>query len=133
MFIEGLRTDSLYIFGTVRISQLVGFLCFIGFGALLVVGILRSKKFDPQNKLDALLIPFSMTYCGTENTDNAEEPEKSESIEDADAIEGTEYGVAEDQTEDVEKVTENISEYTDKNTEDDEEKETEEEKNGEDN
>lgn len=52
-FIEGLRTDSLYIPGTsIRISQLVGILCFVVFGALLVAGLIYSKKFnDPNAKL----------------------------------------------------------------------------------
>ena len=46
MFIEGFRTDSLYVPGTnVRISQLVGLLCFIGCGAaLLVLTILTRKR-----------------------------------------------------------------------------------------
>lgn len=46
MFIEGFRTDSLYVPGTtIRISQLVGFLCFIGCGvALLTLTILTRKR-----------------------------------------------------------------------------------------
>lgn len=37
MFIEGLRTDSLYIGGTgIRVSQLIAFLCFIIAGVLLI-------------------------------------------------------------------------------------------------
>lgn len=44
MFIEGLRTDSLYV-GSVRISQLVGALCFVIFGGLLVAGLIYSKRF----------------------------------------------------------------------------------------
>ena len=46
MFIEGFRTDSLYVPGTnIRISQLVGLLCFIGCGAaLLVLTILTRKR-----------------------------------------------------------------------------------------
>ncbi len=62
MFIEGLRTDSLYLPGTeMRISQLVGFICFVVFGALLVAGLLYSRKFsNPEatlNKLDIVLKP----------------------------------------------------------------------------
>ena len=61
-FIEGLRTDSLYIPGTeIRISQLVGALCFVVFGGLLVAGFIYSKKFnDPEAKLtkfDELIKP----------------------------------------------------------------------------
>ena len=46
MFIEGLRTDSLYVPGTIiRISQLVGFLCFVVCGgALLALTILTRKR-----------------------------------------------------------------------------------------
>ena len=62
MFIEGLRTDSLYLGNTgIRISQLVGFVCFIVFGALLVAGLIYSKKFDgDESKLtafDRILVP----------------------------------------------------------------------------
>ncbi len=52
-FIEGLRTDSLYIPGTeIRISQLVGILCFVIFGGLLIAGLIYSRKFNnPDAKL----------------------------------------------------------------------------------
>ena len=60
MFIEGLRTDSLYV-GKIRISQLVGLLCFIIFGGLLIAGLIYSKKYNGEvanpTKLDALLMP----------------------------------------------------------------------------
>ncbi len=60
MFIEGLRTDSLYV-GSFRISQVVGALCFVVFGGLLVAGLIYSKKFnDPEaklNKFDELIKP----------------------------------------------------------------------------
>lgn len=60
MFIEGLRTDSLYV-GSFRISQVVGFLCFVVFGIILVAGLIYSKKFKDGNarltKFDKLLIP----------------------------------------------------------------------------
>lgn len=44
MFIEGLRSDSLYIFGTVRVSQLVGLLCFVGSVACIIVLLVRERK-----------------------------------------------------------------------------------------
>ena len=52
-FIEGLRTDSLYIPGTeLRISQVIGMLCFVVFGGLLAAGLVYSRKFsDPDAKL----------------------------------------------------------------------------------
>lgn len=61
-FIEGLRTDSLYVPGTeIRTSQVVGAVCFIVFGGLLVAGLIYSRKFnDPGAKLskfDMLIKP----------------------------------------------------------------------------
>ncbi len=43
MFIEGLRTDSLYI-GVFRVSQLVGFCCFAIGLTLLILGIVKANK-----------------------------------------------------------------------------------------
>ena len=43
MFIEGLRTDSLYI-GVFRISQVVGFICFIVGAILLTVNLLKARR-----------------------------------------------------------------------------------------
>ena len=43
MFIEGLRTDSLYV-GPFRISQVVGAVCFLAGSALLVAGLILSSK-----------------------------------------------------------------------------------------
>ncbi len=48
MFIEGFRTDSLYVPGTnIRISQLVGLACVIVAGALLTVFLIRSRRNRP--------------------------------------------------------------------------------------
>ena len=48
MFIEGFRTDSLYVPGTgVRISQLLGLICFIGAGAALLVLTILTRKRAP--------------------------------------------------------------------------------------
>ncbi len=49
MFIEGLRTDSLYV-GPFRISQVVGATCFVVAGGLIVAGLLLKRK----GKLDTL-------------------------------------------------------------------------------
>ena len=43
MFIEGLRTDSLYV-GPFRISQVIGAVCFVVAGGLLVAGLILSRK-----------------------------------------------------------------------------------------
>ena len=58
-FIEALRTDSLYV-GPFRISQVVGLVCFVVFGGLLVAGLLYSKKMEAKetlNRFEALLVP----------------------------------------------------------------------------
>lgn len=55
MFIEGLRSDSLYIFGNIRISQAVGAGCFIVFGGLLLYNLIkeiRMKKVGNSNGND---------------------------------------------------------------------------------
>lgn len=50
MFIEGLRTDSLYIGSTgIRVSQLLGLLLFLAGTGLLVYGLIKTKK---NNELD---------------------------------------------------------------------------------
>ena len=51
MFIEGLRADSLYVFGTIRISQIVGAICFIVCAGLLVYNLIK-KTGDKDNELD---------------------------------------------------------------------------------
>ena len=93
MFIESLRTDSLYIPGTaIRISQLVGFLCFVVFGALLILGLIYSKKYELEgatmNKIDAIIKPdviqnphitFKNFFDGKKETEKAEkEADKAE-------------------------------------------------------
>ena len=50
MFIEGLRTDSLYFFGTgIRVSQMLGLLLFLAGTGLLIFGLIKTKK-DAENK-----------------------------------------------------------------------------------
>ncbi len=59
MFIEGLRTDSLYV-GPFRISQVVGGACFLVFGGLLIAGLIYSKKMASKTELcgfEKLLVP----------------------------------------------------------------------------
>ena len=62
-FVEGLRTDSLYIPGTeLRVSQLVGIICFVVFGGALVAGFIYAhKKFgeneEPLNAFGRYLKP----------------------------------------------------------------------------
>ena len=43
MFIEGLRTDSLYV-GVFRISQVLGFLCFVVGAILLILNLVKARR-----------------------------------------------------------------------------------------
>ncbi len=59
MFIEGLRTDSLYV-GPFRISQLVGAVCFVVCGGILIAGLIFSRKLEGKTELsrfEKMLVP----------------------------------------------------------------------------
>ena len=132
MFIEGLRTDSLYIFKGlldgegIRISQLIGLLCFVGGLTLIIVFLILCKK-NPAlctaNGARALSDP--------EGIEEAEEMESEESLADLETLDGVsdealeEIDEAEDE-EDSEEIeeTEEIEEI---------EEDTEEKKNGDEN
>ena len=81
MFIEGFRTDSLYVPGTIiRISQLVGFLCFVVCGgALLALTILTRKR-------ERLLVLEDAAYeaakkVEAEITENEEETQETPEVQ----------------------------------------------------
>ena len=59
MFIEGLRTDSLYV-GPLRISQVVGLVCFVVGAGLLVAGFILSRKGRLGKIFDTGIQPYSM-------------------------------------------------------------------------
>ncbi len=65
MFIEGLRTDSLYVFGVIRVSQVVGGLCFLICGALLLIFALTKKRTIPENALPEGTSPEEQLSEGT--------------------------------------------------------------------
>ncbi len=88
MFIEGLRTDSLYV-GPFRISQLVGFACFAVGGALLVILLILQKKgkIPATDSGPALEVEFTQSEddatdaeqaaaANTDVTENTEETER---------------------------------------------------------
>ena len=53
MFIEGLRTDSLYVGGTgIRVSQLLGFLIFVAGTGLLIFGLIKAKKNNEKIEIE---------------------------------------------------------------------------------
>ena len=70
MFIEGLRTDSLYV-GNIRISQLIGFICFVvGFALIVTFRIIKHKKGSGNDTV--------LTFDATE--ENKEEAENNEEL-----------------------------------------------------
>jgi phosphatidylglycerol:prolipoprotein diacylglycerol transferase len=74
MFIEGLRTDSLYV-GSIRISQLIGFLCMVvGLLTIITLRILIHKNvINPSNDAVGAAIAASADELG----DTSEESEKT--------------------------------------------------------
>lgn len=91
MFVEGLRTDSLYIFkgifGTdgIRISQLVGLLCFLlGAAALVAIPLVRRKhpefaayrKPEPAEGAEGIAAEPAEQNEETEETEEIEETEE---------------------------------------------------------
>lgn len=83
MFIEGLRTDSLYV-GVFRISQVVGFCCFTVGSALIFMGMRNAKKRRLEHsdyvpvypKLVKRSTPDADIPDGRENTENIEAAEQ---------------------------------------------------------
>lgn len=73
MFIEGLRTDSLYV-GAFRISQVVGFLCFVVGTLMLVLNLMKSRRTRlTEMNYDASYPKFVTTASTTATTEeNAE-------------------------------------------------------------
>lgn len=90
MFVEGLRTDSLYIFkgifGTdgIRISQLVGLLCFVGgTAAMIAIAVYRRKhpefaQYLPPPAQSAAPSAVSTGEIQSEAGDNADETPEQE-------------------------------------------------------
>ena len=81
MFIEGLRTDSLYV-GVFRISQVVGFVCFVVCGILLIVNLVKANR---QRITDSGYDPTYAKishYGAAESTDESAEDSEEEIAED---------------------------------------------------
>ena len=82
MLIEGLRTDSLYV-GNIRISQLVGFVCFV-VGLGLIVGIRIKLCKQPQNTVcetSEAVITENTVDKNSDSTEVTEENNMSEEKE----------------------------------------------------
>lgn len=70
MWIEGLRTDSLYV-GNIRISQLVAGLCFVAFTAWIVVMLIQTKKRQQQENGDDYVPAYSTAPVESAPLDDA--------------------------------------------------------------
>ena len=94
-FIEGLRTDSLYVPGTaIRVSQMVGIVCFVVFGGALVAGFIYAyKNFGEDNlplnafgrylKPELVMNPVFFEKKNEDKTDNGEEVASDNDIEES--------------------------------------------------
>ena len=94
-FIEGLRTDSLYGPGTaIRVSQMVGIVCFVVFGGALVAGFIYAyKNFGEDNlplnafgrylKPELVMNPVFFEKKNEDKTDNGEEVASDNDIEES--------------------------------------------------
>lgn len=119
MFIEGLRTDSLYV-GPFRISQVVGALCFVVFGGLLVAGLILSRMGKLDRAFGGLLVapaaPLTEEEPGVvaestaqtqaldgEDGDAAVDPPETEASPETQAFPETQEEKASDQNENEEK------------------------------
>ncbi len=90
MFIEGLRTDSLYV-GSFRISQVVGLICFLAGSALLVAGFILSSegKFDKWLKVQwAQAVPVEGESAPTETAESGEAVSNNQAAADTIATDG---------------------------------------------
>ena len=96
MFIEGLRTDSLYV-GVFRISQVVGFICFIVGTLMLTLNLLKSRRarltsldYEPAYPKFVTTASMGKTYEQIEETEETIEediedsPNEEESSEESD-------------------------------------------------
>ncbi len=79
MLIEGLRTDSLYV-GVFRISQVVGFVCFVVGTLLLIINLFKARRATLTAKEYSPAYPKFVTTASIEETDNTAEEEPYEEI-----------------------------------------------------
>lgn len=104
MFIEGLRTDSLYV-GPFRISQVVGFCCFIGGTVILAYNFYKLHKEKLASAAYEAAYPQFKTETSEHSSAESAVTETSEkqttdisetSASPSDGAEGTNYGEGQD-------------------------------------
>ena len=96
MLIEGLRTDSLYV-GVFRISQVVGFICFVVGSLMLTLNLLKSRRarltaldYDPAYPKFATTASMGITEEETDSPEESvEENTESTPVEEAKTDEHT--------------------------------------------
>ena len=96
MLIEGLRTDSLYV-GVFRISQVVGFICFVVGSLMLTLNLLKSRRarltaldYDPAYPKFATTASMGITEEETDSPEESvEENTESAPVEEAKTDEHT--------------------------------------------
>ncbi len=80
MLIEGLRTDSLYV-GVFRISQVVGFICFVVGGLLLLINLLKARRAGLTAESYDAAYPKFITTASAQADTTYEEKEPVEAFE----------------------------------------------------
>ncbi len=91
MLIEGLRTDSLYV-GVFRISQVVGFVCFVVGTLLLVIGLVKARRAALTAREYEPSYPKFVTTASTAGAETAE----SEAVSETDAEENSDGEIPEE-------------------------------------
>lgn len=91
MLIEGLRTDSLYV-GVFRISQVIGFLCFVVGSLLLIINLTRAHRakltaMDYAPAYAKIVTPTSV--AAQTKSDESVSDEQTESDEAEDVVDGS--------------------------------------------
>lgn len=77
LWIEGMRTDSLYLFNTgIRVSQLLAGICFVIAGALLLVLTIKLKKDPERLYVNQVATRAEAEQVGSESAPKQAEPEK---------------------------------------------------------
>ena len=91
MFIEGLRTDSLHLIGNIRVSQVVGFLCFIAGAILIVIMLEKARRAELSDKEYTSVYSKASLALGTEAAEveevsDEEDDEETDDTPDAEDI-----------------------------------------------
>ena len=100
MLIEGLRTDSLYV-GAFRISQVIGFICFVVGSLLLILNLVKSRRARLTSMNYDASYPKFVTTASTGAFDT-EVVEITSNEVDTDESEHEEYEDSDDDSESIE-------------------------------